>query len=142
MTSAPHDDAGSSYLPSAEGTVVGVGVDVVDIARLTAAFARTPALIERLLLPSERELSAASRAARVAAKEALGKALGRPGDLSWHDVTVRRTDQGQPYLVLTGAAERRARVLGVAHLHLSLSHDGGVATAIIVAERAPAGSRR
>lgn len=133
-------DAGSAYLPRDDGTVVGVGVDVVDIARLTAAIERSPALLERLLTPSERRLSAASRAARVAAKEAVGKALGHPGDFSWHDVTVRRTEAGRPYLVLSGATDASARALGVAHLHLSLSHDGGVATAIVVAERGPGGA--
>jgi len=132
-------DAGSAYLPRDDGTVVGVGVDVVDIARLTAAIERSPALLERLLTPSERRLSAASRAARVAAKEAVGKALGHPGDFSWHDVTVRRTEAGRPYLVLSGATDASARALGVAHLHLSLSHDGGVATAIVVAERGTGG---
>jgi len=131
----PHDDAGARYLPRLDGTVVGVGVDVVDIVRLVDSLHRTPALVDRLLTPSERSLSDASRAGRVAAKEAVGKALGHPGDFSWQDVTVERTADGRPYLVLRGATERCARALGVTHLHLSLSHDGGVATAIVVAER-------
>ena len=124
-----------AFAPADDGAVVGVGVDVVDIARLSAAFERTPALVDRLLAPSERELSAASRAARVAAKEAVGKALGAPGDFSWHDVTVRRTDRGRPYLVLSGATLRAAEAAGAARLHLSLSHDGPVAVAMVVAER-------
>ncbi|MGP9694102.1 holo-ACP synthase [Brachybacterium sp. AOP25-B2-12] len=131
---------GTRYEPRTDGTVVGVGVDVVDIARLTDSLARTPGLLERLLTPSEHSLSHASRAARVAAKEAVGKALGHPGDFSWHDVTVERTAESRPYLVLRGATERCAHELGVSHLHLSLSHDGPVATAIVVAERGAAGS--
>lgn len=129
---------GRAFAPRDDGTVVGVGIDVVGIARLTAMLARTPALLDRLLTPEERRLSAASRAARVAAKEAVGKALGAPGDFSWQDVTVERTAVSRPYLRLRGATLRAAEALGVAHLHLSLSHDGDVATAIVIAERGPA----
>ena len=134
----PAEPVGGSpraFAPREDGTVVGVGIDVVDVPRLDAAFVRTPALLTRLLTPGEREMSAASRAARVAAKEAVGKALGSPGDFSWHDVTVRRNGARKPYLVLEGATLRAAERLGVGHLHLSLSHDGSIATAIVVAER-------
>lgn len=131
----PRGEAGARYLPRRDGTVVGVGVDVVDIDRLAGSLRRTPALLARLFTPGERSLSDASRAARVAAKEAVGKALGHPGDFSWQDVTVDRTGDGRPYLVLRGATQRCAQSLGVSHMHLSLSHDGGVATAIVVAER-------
>lgn len=124
-----------AFAPRDDGTVIGVGIDVVEVPRLDAAFARTPALLDRLLTPTERHLPAASRAARVAAKEAVGKALGSPGDFSWHDVTVHRTSARRPYLVLEGATLRAAERLGVGHLHLSISHDGSVATAIVVAER-------
>ncbi|WP_246375378.1 holo-ACP synthase [Brachybacterium aquaticum] len=101
---------------------------------------RTPALLQRLLTPGEQGLSAASRAARVAAKEAVGKALGSPGDFSWQDVTVEREALSRPHLRLRGATLRAAEAAGVQHLHLSLSHDGAIATAIVIAERGrPAG---
>lgn len=125
---------GRAFIPREDGSVLGVGVDVVDITRLAERIERTPALLERLFTPGERGLSAASRAARVAAKEAVGKALGAPGDFSWQDVTVRRTAARRPYLSLRGATLRAAERLGVGHLHLSLSHDGNIATAIVVAE--------
>ncbi len=128
---------GRAFAPRDDGTVVGVGIDVVEIDRLSAMLERTPALLDRLLTPDERSLSAASRAARVAAKEAVGKALGAPGDFSWQDVTVERTQVRRPYLRLRGATLRAAEEQRVAHLHLSLSHDGDVATAIVVAEREP-----
>ena len=124
-----------AFPPREDGRVVGVGIDVAGIERLRAMIERTPALAERLFAPEERELSDASRAARVAAKEAVGKALGQPGDFSWQDVTVHRTAERRPYLVLCGATLAAAERLGVPHLHLSLSHDGDVATAIVVAER-------
>lgn len=127
---------GRAFAPRDDGTVVGVGIDVVGISRLTAMLERTPALLDRLLTPSERSLSAASRAARVAAKEAVGKALGAPGDFSWQDVTVERDRGSRPHLRLRGATLRAAEAQDVAHLHLSLSHDGDIATAIVIAERA------
>lgn len=140
LTATPEpgpDDSfgGRVFAPRDDGTVVGVGIDVVDISRLAEMLERTPALLERLLTPGERELSDASRAARVAAKEAVGKALGAPGDFSWQDVTVERTTVRRPYLRLRGATLRAAEAARVEHLHLSLSHDGDVATAIVVAER-------
>ena len=142
-TSGPDDTfGGRAFAPRADGTVVGVGVDVVDIPRLDAMIARTPALLDRLLTPGERELSPASRAARVAAKEAVGKALGTPGDFSWQDVTVERATGQRPHLRLRGATLRAAEEQDVAHLHLSLSHDGAIATAIVVAEREAQAGRR
>lgn len=142
-TPAPEDRIeGREFAPRDDGAVVGVGTDVVEIARLTAQIERTPALLERLFTPAERGLSAASRAARVAAKEAVGKALGAPGDYSWQDVTVERTAVRRPYLRLRGATLRAAEQKGVIHLHLSLSHDGDVATAIVIAEREPTATER
>ncbi|WP_114853799.1 holo-ACP synthase [Brachybacterium sp. YJGR34] len=137
-SAAPGPDdsfGGRAFAPRDDGTVAGVGIDVVDIPRLAGMLERTPALLDRLFTPAERGLSDASRAARVAAKEAVGKALGAPGDFSWQDVTVRRTAARRPYLQLRGATLRAAEEQGVAHLHLSLTHDGSIATAIVIAER-------
>lgn len=114
--------------------IVGVGVDVVDIARFQASLERTPALLERVFTPRERALPLASLAARFAAKEAVGKALGNPGDLSWQDAEVCAESNGRPYLVVTGGVAERAAELGVARWHLSLSHDAGIASAMVVAE--------
>jgi holo-[acyl-carrier protein] synthase len=114
--------------------IVGVGVDVVDIARFQASLERTPGLLERVFTENERALSPASLAARFAAKEAVGKALGNPGDLSWQDAEVRSEPNGRPYLVVSGSVAARAVELGVARWHLSLSHDAGIASAMVVAE--------
>jgi len=114
--------------------IVGVGIDVVDIARFQATLERTPALALRVFTPAERELPTASLAARFAAKEAVGKALGNPGDLSWQDAEVRSEPSGRPYLVVSGGVAARAAELGVQRWHLSLSHDAGIASAMVVAE--------
>ena len=111
----PEDSfGGRAFAPADDGTVVGVGIDVVDISRLAGMIDRTPALLERLFTPGERGLSDASRAARVAAKEAVGKALGAPGDFSWQDVTVQKTPTRRPYLRLRGATLRAAEQAGCA----------------------------
>jgi holo-[acyl-carrier protein] synthase len=113
---------------------VGVGVDVVDIARFQASLDRTPTLLAKLFTPAEAVLPIASLAARFAAKEALAKALGAPGDLAWHDAEVVSLPSGQPTLELRGSVLARAEELGVTRAHLSLTHDGGVAIAFLTLE--------
>ena len=114
--------------------IVGVGVDVCDIARFESSLRRTPELRERLFADAERTLPPHSLAARFAAKEALAKALGAPAGLGWHDAEVVSEPSGRPVLVLRGSVLEVADGLGVARTHLSLSHDAGVATAFVVLE--------
>ncbi len=115
--------------------IVGVGIDVVDVARFGAALQRSPRLRDRLFTDVERELPLASLAARFAAKEALAKALGAPVGLVWTDASVRRDADGRPQLEVRGSVAERVAELGIAHLHVSLSHDAGIASAVVVAER-------
>lgn len=114
--------------------IVGVGIDVVDVDRFTARLEVNPRLGQRLFTPQELVLRPVSLAARFAAKEALAKALGAPVGLRWTDVTVAREDDGRPHLRITGTVRARADALGVTALHVSLSHDAGIATAVVVAE--------
>jgi holo-[acyl-carrier protein] synthase len=117
-------------------TIVGVGVDVVDLARFEASLERTPALKERLFTAAEADLPVASLAARFAAKEAVAKALGAPKGLDWHDVEVVNDDAGRPTMSVSGTVADAAARAGVTAWHLSLSHDGGWAVAMVVAEGA------
>lgn len=120
--------------------IVGVGIDVAAVDRFEQALKRTPALADRLFvdaelwLPSGERRGVASLAARFAAKEALAKALGAPGGLNWTDAEVVQADSGQPSLEVRGTVAARARELGVRGWHLSLSHDAGVASAVVIAE--------
>ena len=114
--------------------IIGVGIDVVDIARFTATLDRTPALARRLFTDAEQVLPPASLAARFAAKESLAKALGAPVGLRWRDAEVHRGDDGRPHLSMTGTVAARAEALGVRAIHLSLSHDAGIASAVVVVE--------
>ena len=115
-------------------SVLGVGIDVVDIARFGETLARTPAMRERLFTVAERERPLASLAARFAAKEALAKALGAPAGMAWLDAEVVNASSGDPRLDLRGSVLARAEELGVAHVHVSLSHDAGIASAVVVLE--------
>ncbi len=113
---------------------MNVGCDLVDIARLSAAIDRHPALLSRVF--TERELADARRggvepgseverarlAARFAAKEATRKALGDLR-LPFHTTEIRTGDDGCPQLYLDGVA---------AEFEVSLSHDAGVAMAFVV----------
>ncbi|HVD63416.1 MAG TPA: holo-ACP synthase [Lapillicoccus sp.] len=113
--------------------IVGVGIDVVDVDRFGQALERTPALRERLFTESERSLGLASLAARFAAKEALAKSLGAPVGMRWLDAAVVQDGKGQPSLQVSGTVAARAEDLGVASFHLSLSHDAGIASAVVIA---------
>lgn len=120
--------------------IVGVGIDVAEIERFGAALERTPQMAERLfverelMLPSGERRGVASLAARFAAKEALAKALGAPAGLLWTDAEVYVEESGQPRLRVKGSVAARAEVLGVRTWHVSLSHDAGVASAVVIAE--------
>ncbi|GAA3713051.1 holo-ACP synthase [Terrabacter ginsenosidimutans] len=114
--------------------IVGVGIDVVDIERFEATLERTPALRERLFTIEERHLGIASLAARFAAKEALAKSLGAPVGLHWTDARVVTSEDGRPSLEIGGTVLARANDLGVDSFHVSLSHDAGVASAVVIAE--------
>jgi holo-[acyl-carrier protein] synthase len=123
--------------PIGASPAFAVGCDVVDVARLDTAFTRTPALLERVFTPRERRDvhrggvapgSATERrrlAARFAAKEAVRKATG---DLrmGFHAVEVRSAPDGAPCLWVHGRPSPLA---------LSLSHDAGVAMAVVVGAR-------
>lgn len=114
--------------------IIGVGIDVVDVDRFSMTLQRSPRLAERLFTADERGLPPASLAARFAAKEALAKALGAPVGLRWLDAEVHRGDDGRPHLVMTGTVAARAASLGARRTHVSLSHDAGIASAVVVLE--------
>ncbi len=122
-------------------SVVGIGVDIVDIDRFAGVLARTPAFVRRVFTEAESrrpdgELrSAQSLAARFAAKEAVAKVLGAAHGLRWHDCEVLADQSGVPSLRLQGTVLQAGERIGIGRWHLSLSHDGGRAIAFVVAER-------
>jgi holo-[acyl-carrier protein] synthase len=124
-------------------SVIGVGIDVVPVTRFAAALDRNPSLRGRLFTAAEQQTPAGaprppdSLAARFAAKEALAKALGAGGGMHWTDAEITVDDAGRPVLEVRGTVAARAAELGVTNFHVSLSHDGGMAAATVIAERVP-----
>jgi holo-[acyl-carrier protein] synthase len=114
--------------------IIGVGIDVVDIARFLGELQRSPRLRDRLFTEEERDLPPASLAARFAAKEAIAKVLGAPVGLNWHHATVHRRPGRAPEVAISGSVAARAAELGIVRFHLSLSHDAGIASAVAIAE--------
>ena len=114
--------------------IVGVGIDLCAIERWEQMLQRRPALLGRILNPDEAATSPASQAARWAAKEALAKALGAPAGMAWLDSEVMRSPSGAPRLEVRGSVAARVAELGIETIHLSMSHDGGMATAIVICE--------
>jgi holo-[acyl-carrier protein] synthase len=117
--------------------IVGIGVDLVDIPRFERSLVRTPRLLERLFAVSERPLRPHSLAARYAAKEALIKALGGSDGVHWTEIEIRSEPSGRPRFALSGSTADVVAARGITALHLSLSHDAGLATAYVVAESLP-----
>ena len=126
--------------------IVGLGMDVVEVARIQRILAGPPELAGRFLArcftAAERAYCDPARdratryAARFAAKEAASKALGAPAGISWHDVEVARGD-GPPSLVIRGIAADAARKAGATRVHVTLTHDAGVAAATVILEGTP-----
>ena len=120
--------------------IIGIGVDIVDVARFEQSLQRTPGMKDRLF--TQREcvdhkgvvLTPVRLAARFAVKEALAKALGAPGDLAWHDCEVLTDVTGAPYIAASGTVEQACVFRGVTRWHVSMSHDGGMAVAYVIAE--------
>lgn len=110
----------------------GVGIDVVNIERFVASLDRTPGLREKLFTEAERTAAPSSLAARFAAKEALYKALSPAHSLAWHEAEVINHPNGRPDFLFRGQI---AELIDGASVHLSLSHDAGIASAMVVIER-------
>jgi len=110
----------------------GIGIDVVDIERFKSSLDRTPGLIEKLFTENERTKPISSLAARFAAKEALAKALSVGKGLAWHDAEILNLENGKPVFLFRGEI---AEIIDGADVHLSLSHDAGIASAMVIVER-------
>jgi holo-[acyl-carrier protein] synthase len=112
----------------------GIGLDLLEVDRLTRALERRPKLAERLFTDAERELAAGNPqrlAARFCAKEAVAKSL-RLTSWSWQDVEILGGGDGPPVLHLYGAAAARAEELGV-EVEISLTHTRKDAAAVALA---------
>lgn len=124
--------------------IVGHGVDLVEVARLSSSIERFgDRFLERVFTRAEREYAGVGPrrdehlAARFAAKEAVFKALGTgwAQGAGWTEIEVVREASGKPGLALHGKAAELAQRLGASRWHLSLTHTGSTAMASVIAER-------
>jgi holo-[acyl-carrier protein] synthase len=127
--------------------IVGIGVDIVDVARMARALdaGTTGERFKRRVFTAEERAycegrgahAAESYAARFAAKEAVQKALGGPGKFgfAWPEIEIVRSPSGAPRVVLHGRVKARAETLGASAVHLSLAHAAQAAVAHAVVER-------
>jgi len=123
--------------------ITGIGVDMVEVKRMERWLVNSALLNryfhqEELTLALSRKNSAAQTlAARFAAKEAFGKALGTGlARIELKDIIVINNDKGKPDIKLTETAENEFKKSGANKVHLSLTHERENAIAMIVLERA------
>lgn len=122
--------------------IVGLGVDICEIARMERALARHPTMRSRVFTSEEIAYSdskarpAESFAGRFAAREATIKALGGYRGKRWQDISITRGPTGAPGICLAGEAKRRADEMGVARVMITFTHEktSAVAFAVAVAE--------
>jgi holo-[acyl-carrier protein] synthase len=126
--------------------ILGLGIDLCSIERMADILDRWGGRFERRILSeSEREGLAARTdratllAGRFAAKEATAKALSGGRGVGWHHVQVLGRPHRPPEIRLVGPARVSADRVGVTHVHLSITHDAGVAAAVVVMEGEPTG---
>lgn len=131
-------------MPGVPDDQVGLGVDIVEIARMKAILGRTKSFAEKVFSEEERAYCDGKAtpeihyATRFAAKEAVLKALGTgfSEGIGVRDIEVRRSAKGRPYVVLHGRAKTVAHEMGVRELPISLSytHTEAVACAMAITE--------
>ena len=122
--------------------ILGLGIDLVEVARIAQALERGERFLRRIYTPGEiaycqrHKEPARHFAARFAAKEAGMKAIGTgwSNGVGWKDFEVRLDPRGRPHLVVTGRAAEFAHAMGATHTVISLAHDGGLATAVVALE--------
>jgi len=123
--------------------IVGLGLDLAQITRFEAAHARHgQRLLERLFTPAERAYCdrkkdrMSSYCGRFAVKEAVMKVLGTgwTRGVRWVDIEVARAPGSAPKCVLHGATAEIARRKGIRTIHVTITHDAGIAAAVAVAE--------
>ncbi len=118
---------------------IAVGIDVAEISRISELI-KNDRFLERFFSESEREYFAGkarpceSAAANFAGKEAFLKAMKKGiGTLPLSQIEILREPSGAPYIRLSGSARALAEEKNVEQLEISLTHDGGIAAAIVQA---------
>lgn len=123
--------------------IYGIGVDLIEIARMKRVLTRTQRFVIRVYTDAEQQYCNtkhppyACYAARFVAKEAFLKALGTGlrQHMRWRDIEVRHNALGKPSLHLAGYLQEQCAVQGIRHIHLSLAHSSSMAIAQVILEK-------
>lgn len=125
--------------------ILSIGIDIIEVYRISETIERTPRFVERVFTNRERQYcekkgaaAAQSYAGRFAAKEAFLKALktGWRGKITWHDIEINNDELGVPSFTINGEAKKLLKELGADRIHLSISHTSEHATAQVIFESA------
>jgi holo-[acyl-carrier protein] synthase len=114
--------------------IIGVGIDLIEVARVRKAIERNPRFVDRVFTELEIRYSEGKKsrfehlAGRFAVKEAFFKAVGRR--IAWADVETENLPSGQPRLVV-----RSTEDFGFTRSHVTISHTAEYATAVVVLEK-------
>ena len=123
--------------------IIGSGIDLAEIGRIQQSMDRYgKRFLDRVYTPAEQAYclrkrhAAESFAARFAAKEAAAKALGTgiSHGVNWLEIEVVRERGGRPAIQFHGRAAQIAKLLGVAHAALSITHTSSLAMANVLLE--------
>ena len=123
--------------------IYGIGVDIIEVERIQSLAEKNPRFLTRIF--TETEITYCTKmknkyqhlAARFAAKEAFVKAvgLGMSGGMRWRDIGIVNDTLGRPELVIEGRAAERLEELEVRSTHVSLTHTGEHAAAVVILEK-------
>ena len=124
--------------------MIGIGTDILEIARLEKALLRSGGkFLGHILTPDERKIAENKGravtdfyAGRWTAKEAVSKMLGTGigKDCSFQDINILNNEKGAPYVILSGAAKKTAETLGITKIHISISHEQHYCIATVIGE--------
>jgi len=122
--------------------ILGIGIDIAEIKKIaksveSEAFQRKVFTPAELISCGKIKNTAECLAGKFAAKEALMKALGAGirQEVWFTQIEVLNDESGKPYINVTGEAEKRLQQSGAKHVHVSISHSGGMAVAVVILEK-------
>lgn len=120
------------------GMIFGIGTDLVRCSRFRQTAARQPKILDRLFTKKEHRTCRKKGnpwphfSARFAAKEAFVKAWGSL--VGWHDIEIEIGKKGQPLFQVHGNTLKEMKKRKIQRCHLSISHEGDSATALVILE--------
>jgi holo-[acyl-carrier protein] synthase len=123
--------------------ILGVGIDIIEVARITASLERFGERFgQRILLPDEQAYCLSHKhpapfvAARFAAKEAISKAFGTGigAALGWQDMEIAHRQSGEPFVILHGKGEQLFKARKAKQILVSISHTQAYAAVVAILE--------